>query len=490
MRTKLPETWDMEADVVVVGYGGAGAVSAITAHDYDADTVILEKMADGGGNTRVCGGMILIPRSKGFADYLNTLSYKTTDHEIIDIFVEEAMKHTEWFKEMGATLESPAGIDFEYTFPKFSRRASFPHVKGSDEMDKVNVVGEVGAAPSLRLWQFLSSNVEKRGIRIETGTPAKELLTNHNGEVIGVIAIKDGKDVSIKAKKGVILTCGGYENNPQLKWDYLAAKPVRFAGNPGNTGDGIRMVQNIGGDLWHMTSLSCAIGFQPPEYEAAFVVLFPNEGFIYVDKQGKRFVGESHIEIHEFGRKFSEFDTDRVEFPYNPCYAIFDDETRRRAPLTSSLSGYYRGKYKWSPDNSAEVDKGWIIKGKNIADLAKQISVDAAVLENTIKQYNEYCDSGKDEEFGRPIEDLRALEPPYYAIKLEPTLLNTQGGPRRDKEARVIDTEGNPIPRLYSAGELGSIWGYLYQGANNISECVVFGRIAGKNAANNKPWSN
>ena len=95
----------------------------------------------------------------------------------------------------------------------------------------------------------------------------------------------------------------------------------------------------------------------------------------------------------------------------------------------------------------------------------------------------------KDEDFGRSKEDLRALEPPFYAIQLWPALINTQGGPRRDKESRVLDPEGKPIPRLYAAGELGSIWGYLYQGACNIGESLVFGQIAGKNAAAEKPWA-
>ena len=107
--------------------------------------------------------------------------------------------------------------------------------------------------------------------------------------------------------------------------------------------------------------------------------------------------------------------------------------------------------------------------------------------ENTIRRYNEYCKVGKDADFGRSKEDLRVLEPPFHAIRLWPAFVNTQGGPRRDKESRVLDPEGHPIPRLYAAGELGSIWGYLYQGACNITEALVFGRIAGENAAAEKP---
>jgi predicted oxidoreductase len=115
--------------------------------------------------------------------------------------------------------------------------------------------------------------------------------------------------------------------------------------------------------------------------------------------------------------------------------------------------------------------------------------VEPKVLEETITRYNGSCKAGKDQDFGRAKEDLRPLEPPLYAIQLWPALINTQGGPRRDKESRVLDPEGKPIRRLYAAGELGSIWGYLYQGACNIGEALVFGRIAGENAAAEKPWA-
>ncbi len=97
----LPEKWDMESDVVVVGYGAAGAVAAITAHDQGASVLLLEKMPEGGGNSRICGGNIIVPQSVKFADYLKTLSFGTTPPEIIENFVEQAMKNGEWIKQMG-----------------------------------------------------------------------------------------------------------------------------------------------------------------------------------------------------------------------------------------------------------------------------------------------------------------------------------------------------------------------------------------------------
>jgi succinate dehydrogenase/fumarate reductase flavoprotein subunit len=487
MRSLIPETWDMEFDVVVVGWGAAGTTVAVTAHDDGAEVVILEKMPGGGGNTRVCGGNIIIPKGKEFAEYLDTLSFKTTEREIIDLFVDEAMKNGDWIREMGGDLQVFAPLEVAY--PTMIGGAGFPQIPGAETVVKYNIKGTLQEGkPSQRLWKFLSDLVTNRGIKVLTNTPVRELITNLDGEVIGVMAEREGKTINIKARRAVALTCGGYENDPAMKWDYLPVKPVMFLGNPGNTGDGIRMAQKIGADLWHMTRLSCLVGFKAPEFEAAFWVAFLSEGFIFVDKYGCRFVNEAGIEIHEYYRELSHFDVEKMEFPRVPIWAIFDEQTRRKGPLSRGTAGYNRDHYNWSLDNSEEIAKGWILQGKTAVDLAHKVEIDGQDLEETIERFNEHCKGGNDVDFGRPKEDLRPLEPPFYAIQLWPALINTQGGPRRDKESRVLDPDGQPIPRLYAAGELGSIWGYLYQGACNIGEGLVFGRIAGKNAAAEKPW--
>lgn len=488
MQIRVPEKWDMEYDVIVVGWGAAGSAAAVTAHDGGAQVLILEKMPEGGGNTRVCGGNIIIPKGKEFLNYLETLSFQTTEREIIETFVEYALKNGDWIRKMGADIQVFSPLEVAY--PTMIGGAGFPHVPGAETVVKYNIKGtpEEGK-PSQRLWKFLSGLVAQRKIKVLTSTPAKELIMAPDGEVAGVMAEREGKTFPIKARRAVILTCGGYENDPRMKWDYLPVKPALFLGTPANTGDGIRMVQKIGGDLWHMTRLSCLIGFKAPEFEAAFWVAFLSEGFIFVDKYGRRFVNEAGIEIHEYYQELSRFDTEKMEFPRVPLWAIFDEQTRRRGPLSRGTAGYNRDLYSWSVDNSAEVAKGWILQGKTVKELAARISVDPSALEESIARYNRHCQSEKDADFGRAKEDLRAMDPPLYAIQLWPALINTQGGPRRDKESRVLDTEGRPIPRLYVAGELGSIWGYLYQGACNIGEGLVFGRIAGGNAAAEKPRS-
>ncbi|MFC1930480.1 FAD-binding protein [Chloroflexota bacterium] len=488
MRFDIPEKWDAESDVVVVGYGAAGAAAAITAYDKGSSVTILEKSPAGGGNTLISGGGMLCPTDMEFTKYVETLCAGTTDQEIIRTFVSKAMKIGDWFKSVGGDIIVLQPLKVRYVAGPLPK-ASFPWLPGSEFMVKIRVKEPAEEEEGYRLWKFLAGTVEKRPIKILTNTPAEDLIVNNKGEVIGVRALNAGQKMSIKAKKAVILTCGGFERNEELKRDYLPCWPFFDFGNPGNTGDGIRMAQKVGADLWHMPATSAALGFKSPDYGAAFCVSFISERFIFVNRDGNRFLNETGLEDHELATRVSLFDSARFIYPYIPAYAIFDEIGRKKAPLFEGNSGFNKTIYKWSPDNSVEIDKGWITKGKTIGDLARKISIDESTLVDMISKYNEYCKKGLDPEFNRSRKTLVALDtPPFYAIELYPCLCNTQGGPRRNSEARVLDPGGNPIPRLFSAGEMGSLWGFLYQGSANLSECIVFGEIAGSNAAQEKPW--
>ena len=490
----IPDKPFMEVDVVVVGYGAAGGAAAISAHDNGASVIILEKMPTPGGNSRVSVANFSIPKNpRKFADYLKQVSFDTVEDEIVDVFVEGVMENPDWIKRLGGEL-------YQFLFPPASYSMlcpdiTFPEI-ASAQSSNISVwqVKQSDIAPEptggARMWGLMAREIERKEIKVMNSTPAKELVKNQRGELVGVIAESEDKNIFIKARKGVILTCGGFENNDALKWDNLEPKPLMFLGSPGNTGDGIGMVQKVGGALWHMNRQACALGFKAPEYEATFLMNFLAPGFIYIDKYGRRFADETRIEIHEFWKPTSYFDTIRFEYPRNPFYAIFDKELRLVGPLNFAICGYTQVAqgYNWSLDNSAEIAKGWIIEAKKISELAERISIDAMNLEENISRYNNYCKAGKDEDFDRPKEALKPIEgPPFYAIELWPSLLNTRGGPRRDKNAHVLDPDGKIIPRLYAAGEFGSIWGFLYQTSTNYSECLVFGRIAGKNAAVNSP---
>ncbi|MBI2867216.1 MAG: FAD-binding protein [Chloroflexi bacterium] len=153
--------------------------------------------------------------------------------------------------------------------------------------------------------------------------------------------------------------------------------------------------------------------------------------------------------------------------------------------------------YRWSEDNGAEMEKGWIMKGRTVADLISAIGkesdgrlmMSAAVLEETVKTYNRYCQEGRDPDFHRPTPTLVPLDsPPFYAVQLWLGGSDTQGGPKRNVRGQVLHPDNTPIPGLYSAGDLGSFWGMLSHGGGPLAESYAVGHVAGANAAAEKPW--
>jgi succinate dehydrogenase/fumarate reductase flavoprotein subunit len=223
--------------------------------------------------------------------------------------------------------------------------------------------------------------------------------------------------------------------------------------------------------------------FAPPQEIA-------NKNCIFVAKDGKRFKNETQELRH------GKADFHGVWSPQPmplPVHAVFDETARLRGPIYGQwlAMGWHRivEPYIWSKDNSAEIEKGWIKKADTISELAKKIGRDPKVLEETVSRYNRYCEAGEDPDFGREAKLLLPIKtPPYYAMEQTPAVLNTQGGPRRNKHAQIVDPNGDPIPRLYSAGELGSIYGNCYNGGGNNGESMAFGQIAGRNAAAETNW--
>ena len=466
--------WDDETEVLVIGFGGAGAVAAITAHEAGARVLVVEKMEKGGGSTKVAlGGFLCLQDLGKGLRYLESLCNRVTqtvEPEILRIYAEECMKNRDWFESQGVRTHVYGG-------------AGFPELPDSETIEKRMIVGK-GGPEETPFWNFLRSQVEKRQIPIWNRAPARDLVTDTSGAVIGAVIQREGKEFRVKAKRAVILTCGGFEFDERMKKNYLKGYPYFSLGSPGNTGDGIRMAQRVGADLWHMPAVSTPLGFKAPEFEAAFAVLFTSSfRWIYIDQVGKRFASE-FVDHHAYNFLVDTFDIELLKYPRIPCLMILDEEACKAGPIANAAVGYNRGRYHWSKDNQEEVRRGWIMTHETLSGLAKIIGVDPAALEETVVQYNRSCERGEDPDYHRPKDKLAPIGPgPYYAIKLWPCLLNTQGGPRRNGKAQVLYPDGRPIPRLYSAGEMGSLYGLLYQGAGNLGECLAFGRIAGREAA-------
>ncbi len=479
--------WDYEVDVVVIGYGGAGSAAAITAHDAGAKVLILEKNFYGGGNTKVSGGSIRTYSDVDKAvQFIEILCEGATDKEIIRTFVEESAKNSDWLKSLGGQIVlTPPSLT--HGFPMMLPGAAFPTIPGAEGIGpRLRVTGTTELY-GLELWKVLSNSVEARKIPVLFSTPAKRLIREKSGEISGVVAAGKEGEIQARARRGIVLASGGYEYDRSLHLNYLGQHYFAL-GDPATTGDGVRMALDVGADLWHMSAVAACFGYKFPEFEFSMIHWMPHAAYIYVDQMGRRFMDEPATDMHAIWSHTAYVDPKTLERPRLPSYVIFDESTRAKGPVASTNRGNIRDVYQWSRDNIAEIKKGWVTTAQTIEELALRIGVAPDRLKATLSEYNSMCAVGADRDFGRPDDTLVPIKnPPFYAIPMWPSMFNTQGGPKRNARAQVIDVWGNQIKRLYSAGELGSLWNRNYPGGGNITEALAFGRIAGRNVASENP---
>ncbi|MBN1664170.1 MAG: FAD-binding protein [Deltaproteobacteria bacterium] len=478
-------TWERVADVVVLGYGGAGACAAIAAHDAGVKVLLIEKAPFGGGNTACALGPMRLPGDvAGAVKYYQALSFGTVADEDLIWALAEALH------DLPGKLDA-LGVPLKLVS---KGSAMFPTLPGAEALDHWM------AGTGNKVFEILAQNVEKRGIPVLYGTRARKLVQDPATKaVLGVVIEKDGKEEAIRANRGVILSTGGYENDPQLQgyYNFPGVRLYPF-GTPYNTGDGVRMAAAVGADPWHFVNVAfMGLSFKGPadQYGCAFPFQKTRGGFIFVNKTGRRFMNEAkRLTFRKEPLEVTYFDHEAACYPNLPCYLIFDETQRLKGPLyrmTGGMVGYasIRGFDDWSEDNSAEIAKGWIIKANTLEELAARTGIDPTGLKQSVGQNNKDHSAQADDAFGRPADSRRLIvTPPYYAAEFCLSIVNTQGGPRHNRFAQTLDTEGNIIPRLYTPGELGSFFGHLYQGGSNLPEALAFGRIAGECAAKEKPW--
>jgi succinate dehydrogenase/fumarate reductase flavoprotein subunit len=480
--TETPTKWDNEADVVVIGYGFAGSAVAITAHDAGANVLMLEKAPEEhkGGNSRVSGNIFFWPNDVEKAKtYFKALAGPYMDdisEEMVSVWATEMHANRAWLENLGLR-------------PSAFALAEFPELAGSDCAEML-MHGE-GPIGQERLWKGVTEPaMAARRIRTLYETAAVSLVKDE-GEIIGVVADQRGKRLAVRANRAVVLTCGGFENNPAMIHTYLAGLPHIYpSGTPYDTGDGVRMGIEVGAELWHMSNIAGPeFFFKAPEIPVSRFINLPHaKSYLFVAGDGKRFMAEGQAVMGSDRHGKVKYHGVWMQQPAPiPINLVFDESVRKAGSIGKSDACWdasHGNLYDWSDDNSREVDKGWIKKANTVRDLATLISVLPNALDVTIARFNEFAANGKDADFERSVGSLAALQmPPYYAMELTPSFINTQGGPRRNEDAQVIGVDGKPIPRLYSAGELGSIYAFLYQGGGNVGECFAFGRIAGRNAA-------
>lgn len=488
--------WDAEYDAVVAGFGGAGGTAAITAADARSKVLLLEKGPEGhaGGNTRYAAQLIMTPIDREEAlEYWKALR-GDFDHQsdaVVELIVDGSMAIPEWLVEMGADPEKLAKFPF----------AEYAEVSGSSSIYATIVNGGTWSS---ELWKLIYRNVTERPENIDVwyAAPAVHLIQDPATKIIhGVEVEQNGQILKVRAKNGVVMAVGGFENNEDMIENFTQMPEGYSKGARYNTGDGVKMAIEVGADLWHMSTLSGPdVNFVIPEtgVSAGYNINaqvsknmftgFAQGSCLMIGGDGTRFIDEttspSHGHVNNHGTWVSQ------QIPKN-SWMVFDSTNTRSIYLS------------FSEGNREEIEKGWIIKADTLEELAEMMDVPVKNFLKTVEKYNGYCAKGFDEEFGIEVEEgtiayngtqiaeivthpeylVPISEGPFYALPLKPTFTNTQGGARRNENCEILNTQGNPIPHLYSAGEFGSFYADIYNGGGNLAECIFSGRIAGANAA-------
>ena len=471
--------WDAEYDVVVMGFGFAGASAALAAADAGASVLIAEKapINHEGGNSRYCAQlcMAIDPAEREQAiTYYKALRGRYSDQsdEIIEAIVDGLSTNGQWMLDHGLPEEDLIFMPFP----------EYPEFEGAQA---ARVVLRKGMWHS-QLYKYINPLVrEREDIDFWSSSPVVELIQDRDTKaILGVVVEHDGEHFNVRAKNGVVMACGGFENNQAMLQNFVQQPGAHSKAARYNDGDGVKLAIEVGADLWHMSTLSGAdVNFIDPTLGIAAGYAFTADattvyctGFsrynsIIVGGQGTRFMNETYFPRHghiNYGGTYRS-----MLVPDN-CWCIFDETARTTA----------KAYHSWSDGMVDEIEKGWILKADTIEELAELCGIDPAGLADQVALYNQCCADGDDFMYHRPAEWLNAVETaPFYAFEVRPTNTNTQGGARRNAQCEVVDTHGNPIPHLYSAGEFGSFYADIYNGGGNVGECIFTGRIAGTAAA-------
>ena len=520
-------------DIVIIGFGGAGACAAIAAHEKGASSIILEKQPEAthASNTRMSGGGFHSPAPDGDYESIKQYAKAMFSGENLPQLLEGAQPEFSDALADAWAQYSPHNEAFMQSLdPQFktfmSLGAAFENFPGADKAKyacirstysgEVFEMGDTGRTSGAKKEEkesgeafhtCLVTGITTRNIPVHYETAAESLIVDDGGAVIGVTATHKGAAVRYFARRAVIICSGGYEYNVKMRKAFLDGpghEGWAFYGTPANTGDGIRMALKVGAAMAKAGSVAGRIIMAIPERRHKIKIGLntssvgkPHE--IVVDNYGKRYAAERRItkdpSRYIFWKEAMLFDTEKLEYPRIPSWMIFDSKLMNGGALINISAAAYNN-IIWDKANQNALKNGWILQGATLAELAAKIrahpenleKMDTAALEAQVARWNEYCAAGHDAEWNSDKKTMGALiAPPYFAIPLYPGGPNTKGGIRANPERQALDWDDKPIPRLYTAGEISSVFQFVYQGGGNLAECIVFGRIAGWNAAAEKP---
>lgn len=463
-------TWDMEADLVVVGSGG-GVAGAITAAEAGLEVIVLEKLDILGGSCAMhsgvvaCGGGTSLQQEAGiedtpeqYFDYLMACAKGQANEALVKAIANEVPQNFEWLRGLGVPFTTEW---LYYTGPEEEPycTAVTPAVKHGAQCppdEEHPLTGPV-------IHGYVIDEAEAQGVQIISGTAAKHLITNEAGEVIGVAADQGGTSINVKARKGVILNAGGMCNNPEMLAQYMRFGAMRIAaGTQGATGDGIKMGQEIGADVVNMheslVSLNTPVDFgtttrgKPRD-------CFPS---ILVNKYGQRFVNEDYHS--DTVGKLAQGQEDGY------VYQIFD------------TVGY---------ESVAEADREALTQADTIEELAEQLGIQASGLAATLEQWNANAANGEDPMFGKTGGTVAPLNPPFYGQQVWAYALVAHfGGLKVNEKCNVINVFGEPISRLYACGiDAGGWMGRQYPGSGTaVGGSYSMARIAAREIIALESW--
>lgn len=342
----------------------------------------------------------------------------------------------------------------------------------------------------------LRRTLMERNVDVMLKTSMVELI-EFEGEVVGAVIERDGKQVRVRTRKGVLLGCGGFEHNQEMREQYLPqpTSPEWSGSQVNNTGDGIRAGMSVGAKTDLMEHAWWAPSVRVPAYPRPYVIFAERSlpGLVIVNKAGKRFANEAAPYL-ESGKAF--YDANSDEAPTVPSYVVFDATFRHKFPFGPVLPGYTQ------PD-AAVSKKVWEVlqKADTIEALAEKIGVDAEGLKETVERNNKFAETGVDEDFHRgesyydryygdqgnkPNPCIAPIaKAPYYAIPIYPGDIGTKGGLLTNNDGQVVNEAGEPIVGLYAVGNCAaSVMGSKYPGAGStLGPAMTFGYLAGKHMA-------
>ena len=481
--------FDETYDVVVIGYGLAGAMTALSAVEAGAAKVLLVDAApqgEEGGNSRFAAQAVLNTRDPEmmFEHQMAVAEGFDVDEDVLRAYCEgmEVSNLTKNFATLGVT-EPVFWDEYFANTPEDQQNSGmkslyeintpeYPEYVGGESVNIATIHDGVSDAA---LYMAAQTAVEaNEAITVWLESPATKLVQDPETKTItGVVVEHEGAETTIGANSGVVLCCGGFECNPEMIQTYLGFPNLVPKGGLYNKGDGIRMAQEVGADLWHMSNYEIfgIFGGYVPKTEVGkrypMTVLYASAGSIIgVDEDGLRFAREG-----EWWSRHGHVRRDGGWHMANTSFApfmVFDEAQKALLEEGGQIS-----------------DEAWAdtISASSVEELAEKMGVPAENLAGTIERYNGYAEAGFDPEQQRDPATMKPLDlsGTIYANPLSPSVLNTQGGPRRNAKSQVVDVNGEPIPHLYSVGECGGITTHLYEGGGNLSECIAFGRIAGTN---------